>query len=293
LELRYLEIFQKVVELKSFSRAADALYITQPTVSSHIKTLEDDLEIKLLDRLGREIVPTKAGDVLYDYAKEIVKLKKEAKQALDQFIGKMRGNLEVGGSTIPGEYILPQRISEFKKLFPEIVVTLRIGDTKDVTSMVLEGKAEIGVVGARIEDIRIESREFMRDSLIFVAPPSFSKTKISIKDLIKIPLILREKGSGSRKAFEKIIKKNALENEDLNIVAEMGSTEAVKQSVKSGLGLSVLSRLAVQEELSNNTLKEVKVPHLSMVRSLYILTNKQRVKSPLCHVFLEYLYNKK
>ena len=291
MELRYLEIFYKVVELKSFSRAAEALYITQPTVSSHIKTLEDELEIKLLDRLGREIMPTKAGNILYNYAKEIVRLKKEAKQALDQFTGKMSGNFDVGGSTIPGEYIMPSFISQFKKVFPEIIVTLRIGDTKDITSMVLEGKVEIGVVGARIEDARIENREFLKDSLILVAPPSYSKTKISKKDFKNIPLISREKGSGSRKTFEKIIKKNGLESEDLNIVAEMGSTEAVKQSVKSGLGLSVVSRLAVQGELANNELKEIKVSHLSIVRSFYIITHKLRVKSPLCQAFLKFLSN--
>lgn len=291
MELRYLEIFNKVVELKSFSKAADVLYLTQPTVSSHIKALEDELEIKLLDRLGREIMPTKAGNILYNYAKEIVRLKKEAKQALEQFLGKMKGNLEIGGSTIPGEYILPSLISKFKKSYPEIIITLRIRDTKDVAALVLEGKVEIGVVGARIADNRIESREFLKDSLVLVAPPSYRKTKISKEDLKKIPLIFRERGSGSRETFEKIIKKDDMRSEDLNIVAEIGSTEAVKQSVKSGLGLSILSRLAVQEELSNNTLKEVKIPHLSITRSFYIITHKQRVKSPLCHSFLKSLYN--
>lgn len=290
MELRHLEIFCKVVELKGFSKAADALYLTQPTISSHIKALEDALQVRLLDRLGREIVPTKAGNILYNYAKEIVRLKKEAKEALDQFIGRMKGNLEIGGSTIPGEYILPSLISEFKKIYPEIIVTLRIGDTKDVTTMVLEGEAEIGVVGAKVEDTHIENREFLKDSLILVAPPSYPVSKISIRDFKGIPLVFREKGSGSRKAFEEIIKENGLDKGDLNIVAEMGSTEAVKQAVKSGLGVSILSRLAVQAELAKKTLKEVKVADLSIVRSFYIITHKLRAKSPICQAFLEFLY---
>lgn len=290
MELRHLEIFCKVVELKGFSKAADALHLTQPTISSHIKALEDALQVRLLDRLGREIVPTKAGNILYNYAKEIVRLKKEAKEALDQFIGRMKGNLEIGGSTIPGEYILPSLISEFKKIYPEIIVTLRIGDTKDVATMVLEGEAEIGVVGAKVEDTHIENREFLKDSLILVAPPSYPVSKISIRDFKGIPLVFREKGSGSRKAFEEIIKENGLDKGDLNIVAEMGSTEAVKQAVKSGLGVSILSRLAVQAELAKKTLKEVKVADLSIVRSFYIITHKLRAKSPICQAFLEFLY---
>lgn len=290
MELRHLEIFCKVVELKSFSKAADALYLTQPTISSHIKALEDTLQIALLDRLGREVVPTKAGNILYNYAKAIVRLKKEAKEALDQFIGIMRGHLEIGGSTIPGEYILPPRISEFKKIYPGVIVTLRIGDTKDVATMVLKGEVEIGVVGARIEDVHIENEEFLKDSLIFVAPPSYSQSKISKKEFKNIPLIFREKGSGSRRTFEEIIKENGLDKEDLNIVAEMGSTEAIKQAVKSGLGLSVLSRLAVQDELASHTLKEVKVADLSIVRYFYILTHKQRARSPLCQAFLDFLH---
>ncbi len=289
MELRHLEIFCEIVERKSFSKAADALFLTQPTLSSHIKAFENTLHTKLLDRLGREVIPTRAGSILYHYAKEIVRLKKEAKQALDQFTGKMTGNLEVGGSTIPGVYILPSLIGEFKKICPDIIVTLRIGDTKEIATMVLEGKAEIGVVGAKIEDTHIENSEFLKDSLILVAPLSYHQTTISKKDLKGVPLIFREKGSGSRTVLEKTIKDIGIEIDDLNIVAEIGSTEAVKQAVRSGIGFSVLSRRSVQDELAHKTLKEVKAEGLSIVRSFYIITHKLRVKSPLCKAFLEFL----
>ena len=289
MELRHLEIFCKVVELKSFSKAADALYLTQPTISSHIKALEKSLHITLLDRLGREVIPTKAGSVLYHYAKEIVKLKKEAQQTLAQFIGKMSGSLDVGGSTIPGVYILPSLIGEFKKVYPRIIVTLRIGDTEEVATMILEGAVEAGIVGAKIDDSHIEYNEFLKDSLILVAPPSYDQTKISKKGLKDIPLIFRERGSGSRTVLEKTLREDGLGIEDLNIVAEMGSTEAVKQAIKSGIGLSVLSKRSVQDELANKTLKEVRVDHLSIVRPFYIITHKMRVKSPLCKAFLDFL----
>jgi DNA-binding transcriptional LysR family regulator len=292
MELRHLEIFCKIVELKSFSKAADALYLTQPTLSSHIKALESTLDTRLLDRLGREVIPTKAGSILYSYAKEIVRLKKEAKQALNQFLGKIAGSLDIGGSNIPGVYILPSLLCEFKRTYPDISVTLKIGDTKEIAEMILEGKVEIGVVGARIEDSTIENSEFLKDFLILVAPQSYNGGKISKKGLKEVPLIFREKGSGSRLVLEKTFAEHGIDIADLNIVAELGSTEAVKQAVKSGLGLSVLSKRAVQDELVTNVLKEVKTEYLSIHRSFYIITHKQRVKSPLCETFLEFLKKK-
>ena len=132
MELRYLEIFCKVVELKSFSKAADELFLTQPTISNHIKALEDEVGIQLLDRLGRNVLPTKAGEVLYKYAREIVRLKSNAIQELNEFMGNVKGSLIIGGSTIPGEYILPEYIARFKKGYPNIAVTLRLGDTQDI-----------------------------------------------------------------------------------------------------------------------------------------------------------------
>lgn len=287
--LRYLNVFCKVYKNRSFSQAADELLLTQPTVSSHIKTLEDDLQLKLFDRLGRDVAPTKAGDILYAYAKEIEGLKRSARQALAKYSGEMRGTLDMGGSTIPGEFLLPSLIGKFKKKYPDVKTNLRIGDTKVIAEMVMNGKIEMGLVGASVDNDRIESRIFTTDELVLIAPSSYRAGKISVEEFKTIPLILREIGSGSRRALEEEIRKSGLTLVDLNIVAEMGSTEAVKRAVKSGVGLSVVSSLAIEDELKMGFLKVIKMKGLPIERNLYAISHRLRNKSPLCQTFLDFL----
>lgn len=292
MDFRYLEIFCKVVELKSFSKAALELYLTQPTISNHIKALEDEAGIQLLDRLGRNVMPTKAGEILYGYAKEIVKLKSNAVQELNKFMGNVKGSLIIGGSTIPGEYILPEYIAGFKKAHPEVAVTLRIGDTQDIIDMVRDGSVEMGVIGSKPDDRRMDCRELLKDELILVASTKHFKSikrEIDIRDLKKLPFIMREKGSGSRMALEEVLKEHNIDMENLNIAAEVGSTEAVKRSVRAGIGVSFLSLFAVKDELPRKTLKKIPVKGFHVLRHFYIATDKARAISPICLSFIKVL----
>ncbi|OGP22698.1 MAG: hypothetical protein A2067_07650, partial [Deltaproteobacteria bacterium GWB2_42_7] len=271
-------------------KAADELFLTQPTISNHIKALEDEVGIQLLDRLGRNVLPTKAGEVLYKYAREIVRLKSNAIQELNEFMGNVKGSLIIGGSTIPGEYILPEYIARFKKGYPNIAVTLRLGDTQDIINLLIDGNIEMGIVGSRTDDKRIDRREFLNDELILVASPKHLKNykkQMDIKDLRKLPFIIREKGSGSRKTLEETLKDVGINVEDLNIAAEVGSTEAVKQSVRAGIGVSFLSRIAVKDEIPNKTLVEISIKHLDISRHFYIVTNNTRALSPICQAFIK------
>lgn len=292
MDLRYLEIFCKVVELKSFSKAASELFLTQPTISNHIKALEDEAGIQLLDRLGRNVLPTKAGEILYGYAKEIVKLKSNAVQELNKFMGNVKGSLIIGGSTIPGEYILPGYIAQFKKAHPDVTVTLRLGDTQDITDMVMDGSIEMGVIGSKADDRRIDCREFLKDELALVASARHFKgikNQIDIKDFKKLPFIMREKGSGSRRALEETLKKNGVNMDELNIAAEVGSTEAVKQSVRAGIGVSFLSLFAVKDEMPRKTLRKISIKGFYVSRHFYIATDKARATSPICQSFIKTL----
>jgi DNA-binding transcriptional LysR family regulator len=167
-DLRQLEIFVKVAELGSFSKAADALFLTQPTVSEHIKSLEDELGVRLLDRLGRGAAVTKGGALLQGYAQRLLALSREARQAMESFQGRMSGELLVGASTIPGEYILPALIGRFKEKFPDIAITLLIGGSQAVTEWVAEGRAEVGVVGARSGHRGIDFRELLPDDIVLI-----------------------------------------------------------------------------------------------------------------------------
>ena len=146
MDLRRLEIFLKVAELGSFSRAAEALFLTQPTVSEHVRALEDELGVQLLDRLGRGTTPTRAGTLLLGYARRLLALSREARQAIEQFQGRVGGELMVGGSTIPGEYVLPALIGAFRGKYPDVSVSLRIGDSRQVQEWVEEGRDRKSVV---------------------------------------------------------------------------------------------------------------------------------------------------
>src|SRR5437879_11792425 len=170
MDLHRLEVFAKVAELGSFSRAAEALFLTQPTVSEHVRALEEELGLSRLDRMGRGATPTPAGQLLLGYARRILALSREARQAIEQFQGRMSGQLTVGGSTIPGEYILPALIGQFKAKFPDISISLLIGDSRQVTTWVEDGRAEVGVVGARPGPRTLLARELIPDELVVVLP---------------------------------------------------------------------------------------------------------------------------
>jgi len=289
MELKYIEIFCAVVELKSFSKAAKALYLTQPTVSIHIKALENEFSTKLLDRLGRTIMPTQDGEILYRYAKEIMNLKENARLAMEQISGVMRGTLAIGASTIPGEYILPQFLARFKKAYPEVFPVLRIGDSHDILEIVLRGEVDVGIIGTAIKDKNIISRKFHKDELILIAPGKYKASVLKKGELKAVPLLMRETGSGSRASLVEHLKKIGLVLESLNIVAEIGSSQALIQAVKSGMGLAFISQLSVANEIRRKDLKHVKLKGVSVTRSFYIITHRLRFNSRICRTFIEFL----
>ncbi len=292
MDLRRLEIFAKVAELGSFSRAAEALFLTQPTVSEHIRALEDELGLQLLDRLGRGATPTRAGQLFLGYTQRILALAREARQAIDQFQGRMSGELVVGGSTIPGEYLLPTLIGRFKGKYPEIAITLLIGDSRQVSEWVEEGRVELGVVGARPPSRALDSRALMTDELVVVVPaghPWFTHESITLEELRTEPMIVRERGSGSRGALERALAAISLDLGAFRVAAEMGSTQAVKQGVRAGVGVSLISKRAVEDECRARLLHCVKVRDLRVSRSFYLVTHRDRSRSPLASAFLEFI----
>ena len=288
MDLRQLEIFVKVAELGSFSRAAEALFLTQPTVSEHIRTLEDELGVRLLDRLGRGAAVTKGGALLLSHAKRMLALAREARQAMESFQGRMSGELLVGASTIPGEYILPALIGRFKEKFPDIAITLLIGDSQAAIEWVAEGRAEIGVVGARSTHRGIEFRELMPDYIVLIvssAHPWHGRKQVTLEELRGEPLLLRERGSGTRGALETALREAGADIAAFRVVGEMGSTQAIKQAVKAGVGVSLVSRRAVEEECRAGSVWCLRVKDLKVTRAFYLATNRERSRSPLAEAF--------
>jgi DNA-binding transcriptional LysR family regulator len=292
MDLRRLEVFAKVAELGSFSRAAEALFLTQPTVSEHVRGLEDEMGLQLLDRLGRGATTTRAGELLLGYARRMLALAREAQQALDQFQGRMSGELVVGGSTIPGEYVLPGLIGRFKAKYPDISVSLLIGDSRQVSEWVDQGRAEVGVIGARPTSRALESRELMPDELVIVVPATHgwaARKTVSLDELRREPMVVRERGSGSREAVEHVLETAGVSLTSFRLVGEMGSTQAIKQAVRAGVGIALISRRAVEDECRAGLVACVKVKDLKVARSFYLVTHKDRTRSPLAQAFLDFL----
>jgi DNA-binding transcriptional LysR family regulator len=292
MDLRRLEVFVKVAELGSFSRAAEALFLTQPTVSEHVRALEDALGVQLLDRLGRTTTPTRAGTLLLGYARRLLALAREASQAIEQFQGRMSGELAIGGSTIPGEYVLPELIGAFRSKYPDVRISLMIGSSREVQARVEDGQVEIGLVGAAPASRALDGRQLMADELVVVVGaehPWASRGTILLDDLRAEPMILRERGSGSRETFERALEGVGLDLGMFRIVGEIASTQAVKQAVRAGVGVSLISQRAVVDECRAQLLACVKIRDLTVSRAFHMITHRERTRSPLAQAFLTFV----
>ena len=290
MDLRRLEIFAKVAELKSFSRAAEALLLTQPTVSEHVRALEAEVGAQLLDRLGRGAAPTRAGELLLGYARRLLALAREARQALDQFQGRVSGELIVGGSTIPGEYVLPALIGRFKVTYPDISICLLIGSSHHVSQWVDEGRVEVGVVGAAPVPRTLVSRELMADELVVVVPsghPWTGREEVTLDEVQKEPLLVRERGSGSREALERGLAEVDTGLAAFRVAGELGSTQAIKQAVRAGVGVALISKRAVEDECRAGLVSCLRVKDLRFARAFYLVTHRDRSRSPLAQAFVE------
>ena len=293
MDLHRLEIFCKLMETGSFSKTGQELNLTQPTVSGHIKTLEDEIGLRLFDRHRRMVRPTSAALVLQEFAEKMLDIRREAGFALERFRGRIGGRLRLGGSTIPGTYIMPQLIGKFHRIYPETHLSLVLDDTAGLVGRVAEGDVEVGLVGARTVRENVVLEPLLEDQMVLVVPPdhrwAYSGKPVKVRNLVETPFIIREEGSGTRAAMLDSLKAHGMRLEDLMVVAEMGSTEAVRQSVKSGLGVSILSRVAVDDLIKTDAVRVVAVTGLNLKRSFYLAYHGQRTLSPASQAFLEFL----
>lgn len=294
MDLRLVEIFCAVYEERSFSRAADRLRLSQPTISGHVKALEDYFGAALFDRLGRSIEPTRAGVLLYQYGRRIAAASREAQQEMDRLLHRHEGQLRLGASTLPGEYLLPPLFGQFRETRPGIRVTLTVSDTREIVDRVTRGELELGVVGAMVVASDLEFSPFASDEIILVTPatPAWEDVSdsISLVDLKERPLVMREHGSGTRMALEDNLRQHGLSVASFDVVVELGSTAALKHAVQAGVGGAFLSSLAVRAEVEAGWMRRVRVPEIEpLPRSFFRVLHRRRTRSPLAEAFLEFL----
>lgn len=293
LDLHKLEIFYWVAEHGSFSQAAELLSLRQPTVSAHIQELEESLGGKLLYRIRGRVSLTPLGQLLFERARDLLSFKRETVAAVEQFHGTLTGELWVGGSTIPGEYLLPQKLGAFIKTYPGVKPILRIGDSAGIVEDVLDGKVELGFVGTKTNDARLYLEKMWRDEMVLVVPKehAWSRRKsVEVADLRKEPFVSRERGSGTLDSFRRILGANDRPlDEVLNVSMELGSTEAVKQALMAGFGISILSRISIRRELEERSLVSVPIRGLTMQRDIFQVYHRRRPLHPIAKVFREFL----
>ena len=191
IDFRHLETFCRVADLKSFSKAADDLFLTQPTISGHILSLEQSLSLRLFDRTSREVRLTKAGEVFLKYASKILSFRKDLLNALSEFSQGIRGELSLGASTIPGEYLLPKLLGDFKKEHPHFIISLKIADTKEIIQYVFQDHVEFGIIGAKLNHPSLHYEKYEEDEIIVVAPPDHPltrKKRVNCRRTIESPL---------------------------------------------------------------------------------------------------------
>lgn len=288
---RHLEAFVQVALRGGFTRAAEALFLTQPTISGQIKELEEELGVSLFHRLPRVVELTEAGGELLPRARALLEARDHLLERAASYRGLLWGRLEVHASTIPGEYLLPPVLAGFKRTHPEVRVSLRIHDSSEVLRLVAGGEASLGVAGERQEGLGLEYLPLWSDRLGLYAGRGFPVERpVSSEGLADLPMIVREEGSGTRQAVEAFLRGKGIFPEKLRVVAEFGSTAAVKEAVKAGIGVAFLSDAAVTCEVEAGVLIPIVVSGMASVeRGFYAAWDPQRVLSPAVRAFLEVL----
>lgn len=281
-----------VAELQSFTKAARKLYLSQPAVSFQIRALEEDLKVPLFRRADRKVMLTEAGRLLYSEAREMVRHYHRIRARLDELRGLQTGRLEIGASTIPGEYVVPLLLGAFRRRYPGVEVHLKIGGSGEVARWVRERVVDLGIVGMALREEDLECRPWLRDELVLIVPsdhPWFGRKEVSLDLLKDQPFVLREPGSGTRQTLEAKLRAHGLSVEDLRVVMEVGSTRAVVTAVQAGLGISMVSRWAVQELLELGRIGETKVAELDPIRYLYIVRQRHDNISFAAAAFEEFI----
>jgi len=283
MDLHRLAVFAKVYELKSVSRSAEEVFLSQPTVSGHLKALEEELGVRLFDRLGRGVAPTQAAEVLYEHARRLLALRDKAVQEVGAVSGKVRGRLNLGGSTIPGHYLLPAYLGRMRVRYPELTISLSVGGSSEIGLKVESGHLEMGVIGVRLERSRLVHTPCHQDELVLIVPadhPLAGQGIIEASELTSWPFVVREAGSGTRMKANQALVELGLKASELKVVGELGSTEAVRRAVLAGLGCSFISRLAVEEDILAGRLAPIEIKGLNLTRDFFVVVRAGRSLSP-------------
>ena len=291
MDTRQLAAFCVVVERRSFSQAAEQLGVTQPAVSLQIRSLEKRLGTQLLDRSGRRVEPTEAGNRLYRSAQRLLAMEEQLLADLgDEAEGELTGRLEIGASTGPGGTVLPVALAEFQQLHPGVHVALAVSDTQHVVEQVARREVELGVVGASRRHRGVVFEPFFRDEVVLAVPRGhrFAGKTVSLEELKGEPLVLMQEGAGVRQVIEEELRAAGLRLRDLDVRLELGLQESARSAVVAGFGVTFISRSAIEADLAAGTVSTARVEGLEPSREISLVRSVGRAETRVAQAFVDY-----
>ncbi|MBA3398174.1 MAG: LysR family transcriptional regulator [Deltaproteobacteria bacterium] len=289
MNLNHLRVFHAIAAAGSITAAARTLQVSQPAVSKQLSDLEGALGTHLVDRLPRGVRLTTAGRVLAEHAARIFGVEQTAEVELAALLGVRRGQLSLGASTTIGSYLVPRVFGAFRRLHPALRLELEIGNTATIHDLVRQQVVELGLTEGFVTDDDLTTKVFDQDEMVAIAAPGdpvLARTPLTTKELLALPLLMRERGSGTREVIEAAFAKKRLVVEP---VMSLGSTEALKNAVAAGLGIAIVSRLAVELELVGGSLVAIEVSDLVIRRALHLVELRGKSRSPAASRFVELL----
>ncbi len=294
MDFKQLQSFAAVVKHQSFTRAAEKLFLSQPTISAHVSSLEEELGKRLILRTTKNIELTPKGQEVYDYAVRILGLRDRMVECCSQQSDKI---IHLGASTIPSAYILPELLPEFGALYPDTYFSIHQSDSQGVVDALKEGLFDVGLIGMKVEDDRIECTPFCKDRMVLITPVNehFLKLKqegCSIRELMQNPVIMRETGSGSKKSADLFLESIGISEDSLNIVARVNDQEAIKNMVSGGLGISIISHMAARSILAEKRVLSFPLDDHASGRTIYLIHRKDYILAPHIQAFMKFMLKK-
>ena len=294
MDFKQIEAFAAVMEYGSFSRAAEVLYLTQPTVSTHVALLEQELGVKLIHRTTKTLSPTEAGEALYVYCQQLLAIRDEAYRDISDRFGSQSAIVTLAGSTVPSQSYLPRLIASFRETHPGVSFEVFHGNSDDAEAMLLSGKAELALIGREPESSRCWAVPFAEDQLVVITPntPRYQALigrKFPVTMFLTEPFVSREPGSGTRSETESYLRSIGIEPSALNTVVETRTAEGVKKMVSEGAGIAIISKIASDDYAAFGKIlsfvPDSDPPH----RKLYALRLRNSVLSQAARQFLEFV----
>lgn len=294
MNFRQLEVFVSIVKYHSFSKAAEELYLTQPTVSAHISALEEEMGVQLIVRSTKAVYPSPAGAILYEYANNLLMMRDRTYYAMKNYPEMLTTTLEMAASTVPAEYVLPQLITQFGKQYPHVLFSVQESDSEHVIRKVITDEVMLGFTGTILDDDKCEFAEIAQDRLVIVTPNTdiyrkFSREDFPVETLRTAPMIQRMLGSGTRKESDAYLINCGLNPSDLHVIAYFDSIESIKQAICCGMGLSIMSEMSVVDLEKHGKVLVFRNENPFMHRRLYCVYRKNRQLPPSAELFVKHL----